>query len=111
MYLFGPMRTASYGGRYYCYVIVDDYTRFTWVFFLVHKLEAIEVISTFSKQIEKLTDRGIISIRSDHEKEFQNQEFTKLCNEHGYTHNFSAPRTPQQNGVVERKNHVLEEMA
>ena len=111
MDLFGPMRTASYGGKYYCYVIVDDHTRFTWVFFLVHKSEAIEVFSTFSKQIEKLTDRDIISIRSDHGKEFQNQEFTNLCNERGYTHNFSAPRTPQQNGVVERKNRVLEEMA
>ena len=48
-----------------------------------------------------------MSIRSDHGGEFENEELEKLCSEQGYEHNFSAPRTPQQNGVVERKNRTL----
>jgi len=53
----------------------------------------------------------IKSIRSDHGGEFQNESFEKFCEHHGISHNFSAPRTPQQNGVVERKNRSLEELA
>ena len=46
-------------------------------------------------------------IHSDHGKEFENKQFEEFCDEVGITHNFSAPRTPQQNGVVERKNRTL----
>ncbi|RVW82159.1 Retrovirus-related Pol polyprotein from transposon TNT 1-94 [Vitis vinifera] len=51
------------------------------------------------------------TLRSDHGREFENIDFEDYCNEHGINHNFSAPRTPQQNGVVERKNRILQEMA
>ena len=54
---------------------------------------------------------SIVSIRSDHGGEFENQDFEEFCNNFGIEHNFSAPRTPQQNGVVERKNRSLEELA
>ena len=50
------------------------------------------------------------SIRSDHGGEFQNEKFSKFCEKMGILHNFSAPRTSQQNGVVERKNRSLEEL-
>ena len=53
----------------------------------------------------------IAAIRTDHGVEFENHDFSELCEESGIGHNFSAPRTPQQNGVVERKNRVLAEMA
>ena len=53
----------------------------------------------------------IVSIRSDHGSEFDNHNFEDFCNENGIEHNFSASRTPQQNGIVERKNRTLEEMA
>ena len=53
----------------------------------------------------------IVSIKSDHGSEFQNQKFEKFCNENGISHNFSAPRTPQQNRMVERKTRTLEDMA
>ena len=56
-------------------------------------------------------DSKIITIRSDHGGEFQNHLFDKYYDKHGIEHNFSAPRTPQQNGVVERKNRVLKELA
>ena len=54
---------------------------------------------------------AICSIRSDYGREFDNDDFILFCNKHGVDYNFSTPRTPQQNGVVERKNRTLEEMA
>src|SRR4051812_39401699 len=54
---------------------------------------------------------SVVAIRSDHGGEFENHFFENYCDKHGIEHNFSAPRTPQQNGVVERKNRVLEELA
>ena len=64
-----------------------------------------------AKKLQNEKDQSIVSIRSDHGGEFENKEFKELCEEKGIDHNFSAPRTPQQNGVVERKNRVLTEMA
>ena len=55
--------------------------------------------------------KSIKRIRSDHGREFENAMFETYCNSVGISHEFSAPRTPQQNGVVERKNRVLQEMA
>jgi transposase InsO family protein len=52
-----------------------------------------------------------LKVRSDHGGEFENEPFEKFCEEHGILHEFSSPRTPQQNGVVERKNRSLQEMA
>ena len=49
-------------------------------------------------------------LRSDHGKEFENSNFVDYCNEHSVDHNVSAPRTPQQNGVVERKDRTLEDI-
>ena len=54
---------------------------------------------------------AITCIRSYHGREFENIDFEEYCNEHGSDHNFSAPRIPQQNGVVERKNKTLQEMS
>ena len=50
-------------------------------------------------------------IRSDHRKEFENTIYANFCDEYGTIHEFLAPKTPQQNGVVERKNRALQEMA
>ena len=109
--LFGPTRTSSLNGKKYGLVIVDDYTRWTWVMFLAHKDESFKVFSIFCKRIQNEKGMCINSIRSDHGGEFENESFQLFCEENGIHHNFSAPRTPQQNGVVERKNRSLQEMA
>jgi len=111
MDLFGPSRIKSYGGNYYALVIVDDYSRFTWTFFLTLKSEAFKAFKKFAKLVQNEKDLKIKTIRSDHGREFQNESFENFCDENGILHNFSAPRTPQQNGVVERKNRSLEELA
>ncbi|XP_021728393.1 uncharacterized protein LOC110695472 [Chenopodium quinoa] len=72
------------------------------------------VLSSFKlkkMKIQKISGHSIVHLRSDHGIEFENLRFDEFCRENGMNHNFSAPWTPQQNGVVERKNRTLEEMA
>ncbi|GKV15616.1 hypothetical protein SLEP1_g26391 [Rubroshorea leprosula] len=111
MDLFGPMCTLSIGGKSYVLVVVDDYSRFTWVAFLAHKNDALHAFKCLYKKLQNEKSLTIVSIRSDHGGEFENNDFEDFCIEHGIDHNFSAPRTPQQNGVVERKNCTIEDMA
>ncbi|CAA2979436.1 Retrovirus-related Pol poly from transposon TNT 1-94 [Olea europaea subsp. europaea] len=110
MDLFGPSRTASLGGKHYAFVIVYNFSRFTWVIFLSLKEEVLKTFKYFCKKVENEKGYSISTIRSDHSGEFDNVGFDDFCKEHGYEHNFSAPRTSQQNGVVERKNRTLQEM-
>ncbi|GJU32029.1 retrovirus-related pol polyprotein from transposon TNT 1-94 [Tanacetum coccineum] len=112
MDLFGPSAVRSYGGNCYTLVIVDDYSRYTWTRFLKDKTEAFDQFKIFSKKIQNQLGCTIVSIRTDHSREFDNEvQFGEFCNANGITHNFSAPRTPQSNGVVERKNRTLQEMS
>ncbi|GJR93636.1 retrovirus-related pol polyprotein from transposon TNT 1-94 [Tanacetum coccineum] len=112
MDLFGPSSVRSYRGNRYTLVIVDDYSRYTWTRFLKDKTEAFDQFEIFSKKIQNQLGCTIVSIRTDHGREFDNEvQFGEFCNANGITHNFSAPRTPQSNGVVERKNRTLQEMS
>ncbi|KAG9458354.1 hypothetical protein H6P81_002862 [Aristolochia fimbriata] len=112
--LMGPVQTESIAGKKYVMVCVDDFTRFTWVEFLREKSEAFKLFVNMCKQL--MTEKGVtigrvVRIRSDHGKEFENQDFANFCESKGISHEFSAPKTPQQNGIVERKNRTLQEMA
>ena len=109
--LFGPSRTTSLGGKSYAFVIVDDFSRYTWVLFLAHKNNVFHEFSKLCRKIQNEKGFTISCIRSNHGREFENVEFESFCDEQGIEHTFSAPRTPQQNGVVERKNRTLQEMA
>ncbi|GKB75439.1 retrovirus-related pol polyprotein from transposon TNT 1-94 [Tanacetum coccineum] len=112
MDLFGPSAVRSYRGNRYTLVIVDDYSRYTWTRFLKNKTKAFDQFKIFSKKIQNQLGCTIVSIRTDHGREFDNEvQFGEFCNANGITHNFSAPRTPQSNGVVERKNRTLQEMS
>ena len=108
--LFGPERYVSLGGKNYAFVIVDDYSRFTWVLFLRTKDEAFTEFKDLITNLETKYSVKLKTIRSDHGGEFE-KDFVTFCKSRGITHEFSAPRTPQQNGVVERKNRTLQETA
>ena len=111
--LFGPMDVISMGGKSYGFVIVDDFSRFsrfTLVYFLAHKDEALHTFIKHYKKIQNEKSLTLANIRSDHGGEFENHGFELFCNENGYSHNFSASQTPQQNRGVRRKNHALKEM-
>nr|GFA19751.1 putative ribonuclease H-like domain-containing protein [Tanacetum cinerariifolium] len=103
MDLCGPMRIASINGKRYVLVIVDDYSRYTWVHFLRSKDEAPEAIIKFLKRITLLLQSPvIIIIRTDNGTEFKNLVLKKYFDSVGISHQMSSVRTPQQNGVVER---------
>ncbi|GJR30109.1 retrovirus-related pol polyprotein from transposon TNT 1-94 [Tanacetum coccineum] len=108
MDLFGPSAVRSYGGNLYTLVIVDDYSMYTWTRFLTTKNEAFDQFKIFSRKIRNQLGCSIVSIRMDHSREFDNEvQFREFCNANDITHNFSAPHTPQSNGMVERKNRTL----
>ena len=111
MDLFGPTRVASLDGIYYAYVLVDDYSKNTWACFLTYKNYAFKTFENFSRKVQKEKGFYISSIRSDHGTEFENEFFKTFYSENGVSYTFFSPRTPQQNGVVERKNRTLVEMA
>ena len=109
--LIGPTRTESLGGKRYIMVIVDDFLRYTWVEFLREKSKACEKLEILCKKLQNEKGVPIVKIRSDHGKEFKNARFESYCEKNGIKREFSAPKTPQQYGVVERKNQVIQEMA
>nr|GEU75454.1 hypothetical protein [Tanacetum cinerariifolium] len=100
MDLCGPMKIASINGQRYVLVIVDDYSRYTWVQFLRSKDEAPEVIKTFLKRITILLQSSVIIIRIDNNTEFKNQILKEYFDCVGISHQVSSVRTPQQNGVT-----------
>nr|GFC05502.1 hypothetical protein [Tanacetum cinerariifolium] len=111
MDLYGPMRIASINGKRYVLVIVDDYSRYTWVHFLRSKDEAPEVIIKFLKRITVPLQSPVIIIRTDNGTEFKNQVLKEYFDTVGISHQMSYVRTPQQNGVVEHRNWTLVEAA
>ncbi|GJY87441.1 putative ribonuclease H-like domain-containing protein [Tanacetum coccineum] len=111
MDLCGPVRVKSINGKWYVLVIVDDYSRYTWVHFLRSKDEAPEVIKTFLKKIAVLLQALGIMVRTDNGTEFKNQVLQVYFNSVGISHQAFSVRTPQQNGVVEQRNQTLVEAA
>ena len=75
MDLFGPSRTSSLGGKRYCPVIVDDYSRFTWVMFLAHKDETLSSFTKLCRKIQNEKGFLITNIRTDHGRELENEKF------------------------------------
>nr|GFA21298.1 hypothetical protein [Tanacetum cinerariifolium] len=111
MDLCGPMRVESINGKRYVLVVVDDYSRYTWVFFLYSKDEASNVIIYFIKKTQVNLQLQVQHVRTDNGTEFKNKTLAKFFNEVGIPQQFSAVRTPQQNGFVERRNRTLVEAA
>ncbi|GJQ92602.1 retrovirus-related pol polyprotein from transposon TNT 1-94 [Tanacetum coccineum] len=111
MDLCGPMRIQSINGRIYILVIVDDYSRFTWVKFLRSKDEVPEFVIKFLKMIQVRLNATVRNIRTDNGTEFVNQTLKAYYEEVKISHQTSVAHTPQQNGVVERRNRTLVEAA
>ncbi|GKD60727.1 retrovirus-related pol polyprotein from transposon TNT 1-94, partial [Tanacetum coccineum] len=111
MDLCGPMRVASVNGKKYILVIVDDYSRFTWVKCLRSKDEAPDFIIKFPKMIQVRLKTPVRHIRIDNGTEFVNQTLREYYEKVVISHETSVARSPQQNGVVERRNRTLIEVA
>ncbi|KAL8096136.1 hypothetical protein AgCh_037185 [Apium graveolens] len=109
--LFGPVNVMSIAKKKYALVIVDEFTRYTWVYFLHTKSETASILIDHVKHLDKLIKDSVKILRSDNGTEFKNLIMEEFCKNHGIKQEFSAPGTPQQNGVVERKNRTLIEAA
>ena len=98
----GPTRNQALQGERYFVLFVDDYTRMMWIYFIKYKSETFECFKNLKALVENEKDSKIKCLRTDRGGEFTSNEFSKFCNIHGIKREFSAARTPQQNGVVER---------
>jgi transposase InsO family protein len=108
--LFGPVAYII-GGNKYGHVIVDDYSHFTWVLFLQDKSKTQEMLKKLLRKTQNKFDAKVKNIKSDNGTKFKNTQVEDFLDEEGIKHEFLAPYTPQQNGVSERKNRTLIEMA
>ena len=104
MDLFCPVNRKSIAGDQYCLLITDEYSRYSWVFFLKEKSEMFDCIQVLVTKLESLYKLKIRIIRTDNGTEFKNHNMENFCNLRGIVQQFSAPYVPQMNGVVERKN-------
>jgi transposase InsO family protein len=97
----GSSRVYSMGGKWYVLVIVDDYSRYSWFFFLESKDEVFEHFRSLALRLNNEYPNCLKAICSDSGAEFRNASFDQFCLEHGVDQQFSAPHIPHQNGVVE----------
>ncbi|GKA81522.1 putative ribonuclease H-like domain-containing protein [Tanacetum coccineum] len=111
MDLFGPTSVRSLNHKTYCLVITDDFSRFSWVFFLRTKDETSGILKDFIRQIENQLNQKVKTIRCDNGTEFKNRDFIEFCGSKGIKREYSNARTPQKNRVAERKNRTLIEAA
>ncbi|KAL7602106.1 hypothetical protein Lser_V15G22456 [Lactuca serriola] len=111
MDLFGPVSVLNINKGSYCLVVKDDYSRFTWVFFLSNKSGIVDLINKFIMMIENQTNKKVKALRTDNGTEFKNVVLDHFCAEKGIMRQYSDVRTPQQNYVAERRNHTLMDAA
>ncbi|GJT27004.1 putative ribonuclease H-like domain-containing protein [Tanacetum coccineum] len=107
MDLFGPTSVRSINHKTYFLVIIDDFSRFSWVFFLRTKDETCGILKDFIRQIENQLNQKVKTIRCDNGTKFKNRDIIEFCALKGIKREYNNARTPQQNGVAERKNRTL----
>ena len=109
--LMGPLEHPSISGSKYVLTFIDDQRRRIWVYFLKNKDEVFGKFKKFKAFVEKQSGKSIKILSTDNGKEYVNKEFDHYCKYNGIKREHTVPYTPQQNGVAERKNRTLMEMA
>jgi len=103
----GPISPTSNRKKRYLICFIDDFSRKSWVYFLVEKSKALVTFKYFKKSVEKEMDAYIKCLCTDRGGEFISQDFNDFCKENGIKRQLTAAYTPQQNGVAERKNQTI----
>ena len=109
--LAGPIRVQSWGGAKYMFVLVDDFSRKSWVMLLKNKAEAAGRLKEWKAVVENERGLKLVSLRTDNGGEFTSAALRTWLKEKGVSQQFTPPRTPQANGVAERMNRTLQEIA
>ncbi|KAJ9567517.1 hypothetical protein OSB04_003483 [Centaurea solstitialis] len=102
--------TPTRGGKNYYISFIDDCSKFCYIYLIHTKDEALNMFKTYKAEVENQLDKKIKILRSDRGGEYESHEFAEFCSSHGIVHQTTAPYTPQQNGVAERKNRTLKNM-
>src|ERR1044072_2497163 len=105
------MSEESLNGSKYYAIFIDDFSRMCWIYFLKFKSEVAEVFWKFKSWIENQSGLKFQILRTDNGAEYTSTKFNLFCEEEGIEHQLTTPYTPQQNGVSERKNRTVMEMA
>ncbi|GJT38694.1 ribonuclease H-like domain, reverse transcriptase, RNA-dependent DNA polymerase [Tanacetum coccineum] len=105
-----PITPPTPSGKKYIFLLVDDYSRYMWVYFLTTKDQAFDTFKEFKKSIENELRTTLKMLRTDRGGEFTSNEFMQYCKENGIARQLTAPYSPQQNGVVERRNRTIMSM-
>ncbi|CAI7860621.1 unnamed protein product [Closterium sp. NIES-53] len=107
----GPLKLAAVGAEYFL-TIVDVYTRMTWVYVLSKKSNVAETVKTdWLPMVERQQERLVKAIRTDRGGEFLSKEFGLWLKNNGITHSLTMPYSPAMNGIAERANRTITEMA
>ena len=107
----GPMPESSIGGSRYYVTFIDDFTRYTFVYFLKNKSQVLEKFKGFHNYAKNVSGKGIKVIRTDNGGEYCSKEFESFLKENGIVHQLTVPYNPAQNGVAERMNRTVMESA
>lgn len=105
--LCGPISPSTPANNRYIFVLIDDHSRYMWSILLKDKGEAFDKFKKFREIVERETGTRIKTLRTDRGGEFCSREFQAFCETYGITRHLTAPYSPQQNGVVERRNRTL----
>jgi hypothetical protein len=109
--LCGPLPQKSLTGSRYILTFTYDYSHYSWVYFLSAKSETFDTFKKFQRMVENQSHQKLSCLRTDRGGEYLSNEFMAYCKLHGIMRQLTTARTPQQNGIVERKNcHLLETM-
>lgn len=108
--LCGPISPPTPAGNKYFMLLVDDYSRMMWVYMLKNKDEALDCFKKFKLLVENGKKKTVQVFRTDRGGEFCSKDFEKFCADSGILRHYTSPYTPQQNGVVERRNRTVAAM-
>ncbi|KAK8913590.1 hypothetical protein KSP39_PZI024172 [Platanthera zijinensis] len=109
--VWGSSRTSSLSGKNYFLLLVDDFTRMMWVYLLENKSNVFSKFKNFKALAENEANTKIKTLRTDRGGEFLSNAFTSFCQDHGIKRELTVRGTPEQNGVAERRNRTIIEMA
>ena len=110
-YVCGPFEVKSLGGNSYFVSFIDEFTRKMWIYFIKQKSEVFNIFKKFKPLSEKQSDEVIKVLRTDGGGEYNSHEFQVFCDEEGIIHEVTSPYTPQHNGVAEKRNRTILNMA
>ena len=106
----GPMNKKARHGASYFLTLIDDYSRYSYVYFLSHRHEALDCFKSFVAEVENKHEKGLKTFRTYRRREYFSDQFKELCEEKGILRHLTIPRTLQQNGVAEMRNKTFLDM-